>query len=93
MAAAVDGEFRVAPPGERRRAPVREWRADLQGARDVRLTVEYEDYLWSGLYPASAEIRAELGEAGLEGLYAVLAQSVGHEMARVAELEVSLATP
>ena len=65
-----------------------EWRADLQGARDVRLTIEYEDYSWSGLYPASAEIRAQLGEAGLEGLYAVLARSVGHEMARIAELEV-----
>ncbi len=70
-----------------------EWRADLQGTRDVRLTLEYQGYLWSGLYPASAEIRAQLGEAGPEGLYAVLAESVGHEMARVAELEVSSATP
>lgn len=58
----------------------------------MRLTLEYEGHLWSGLYPASAEIRAQVGEDVLEGLYAVLAGSVGHEMARIAELEVRSAT-
>jgi hypothetical protein len=65
-----------------------EWRADLQGRRDVQLTLEYEGHLWRGLYPASGEIRAQVGEAALARLYAVLAQSVGQEVARVVELEV-----
>jgi hypothetical protein len=65
-----------------------EWREDLQGRRDVQLTLEYEGRLWRGLYPANGETRTEVGEAVLARLYAVLARSVGQEVARVAELEV-----
>ena len=65
-----------------------EWRADLRGTRDLQLTLDYEGYLWRGLYPETVEIRTQLGEAGLEALYALLARFVGQEMARVAELEV-----
>lgn len=68
-----------------------EWRADLQGARDVQVTLEYEGYLWRGRYPETGEIRAQVGEAALERLYAVLARSLGQEIARVAELEVEWA--
>ena len=70
-----------------------EWRADLQGRRDVQLTLEYEGHLWRGLYPASGEIRAQVGEAVLARLYTVLLQAVSQEVARVAELEVGADTP
>ena len=70
-----------------------EWRADLQGRRDVQLTLEYEGHLWRGLYPANGEIRAQVGEAVLTRLYTVLLRAVSQEVARVAELEVGADTP
>jgi hypothetical protein len=59
----------------------------------MRLTLEDErGHLWSALYPASAEIRQQLGEGMLERLYVVLAGSVGREMTLIAELEVGSVT-
>lgn len=68
-----------------------EWRVDLRGAKDLRITIEYRGGLWSGLYPAAH--RAELETAGglriLEKLAAMLGRYAGEPMGRIGELDVS----
>jgi hypothetical protein len=68
-----------------------EWRIDLRGARDLRITIEYREGVWSGLYPGAH--RAELEGAGgvgfLEKLALVLNRFMGESMARIGELDVS----
>ncbi len=69
-----------------------DWRVDLTGARDLRITVEYQGHLWAGLYPDSAEARTQLdalgGDAMLERLHQMLGQYAGETMTRVSDLEL-----
>jgi hypothetical protein len=67
-------------PGERAGVlqPVK-WRVDLQGERNLRLTMEYGGHLWSGLYPDDARRQAELGEERLQRLHRMLTAHVGQE--------------
>jgi hypothetical protein len=65
-----------------------DWRVDLKGERDLRLTIEYRGHLWSGLYPDDAGTRGELGEERLQRLHRALMAYVGREISRIVELDV-----
>jgi hypothetical protein len=64
------------------------WRVDLQGERDLRLTIEHGGHLWSGLYPDDAETRRVLGEGRLDMLHRRLTAHIGQAMARIIEFDV-----
>ena len=65
-----------------------EWRTDLRGERDLRMTVEHHGDLFVGLYPGVSEIRAQITSAQLDALYGVLAARVGQQLRSIGEVEV-----
>ena len=69
-----------------------DWRVDLRGVADLRLTIEYQDHLWTGLYPSDQPQREQvdaLGGLTLDALHQVLTRYVGDTMARIGELDVT----
>jgi hypothetical protein len=81
----------LAPTGANGTLRFVEWRVDLRGAKDLRITMEYRGGLWHGLYPGAH--RVELEKAGgphvLEKLVTMLGRYAGEPMARIGELDVS----
>jgi mannose-6-phosphate isomerase class I len=65
-----------------------DWRTDLTGLADLRITVEYSGEVWTGFYPGSPQVRAEVGQERLQQLHRILSHSLGQDMAYVAGLEV-----
>lgn len=68
-----------------------EWRVDLRGARDLRITIEYQGHPWFGLYPGAMDVRERLdalgGEMMLERLHQMLGRYAGDTLARVSDRE------
>jgi hypothetical protein len=63
------------------------WRTDLRGRADLRITVEYAGDFWAGVYPDD-QVRAEVGEERLQRLHRILSHYIGQDMAYVAALDV-----
>src|SRR5262249_5052788 len=50
---------RPAPRGEVGVLRSVDWRVDLRGTRELRLTIESGDHQWTALYPGGADARAQ----------------------------------
>jgi hypothetical protein len=69
-----------------------DWRVDLRGTRELRLTIESGEHQWTALYPGSADARAQFdalgGDVTLDRLYQIIGRYVGETMTRVGDLEL-----
>lgn len=65
-----------------------EWRTDLRGERDLRMTIEHHGGRSLGLYPGDSEIRAQLTVGQLDSLYRVLVAHVGQPLRGIEETDV-----
>ena len=69
-----------------------EWRGDLRGSRDLRITIEYQGHLCSGLYPGPMDARERFdalgGDLTLDGLHRMLGRYAEDTMVRVSDLEL-----
>jgi hypothetical protein len=69
-----------------------DWRVDLRGTRELRLTIESGEHQWTALYPGSADGRAQFdalgGDVTLDRLYQIVARHMGETMTRVGDLEL-----
>jgi hypothetical protein len=83
---------RPAPRGEVGVLRALDWRVDLKGTRELRLTIESGEHQWTALYPGSADARAQLdalgGDVTLDRLYQIVARHMGETMTRVGDLEL-----
>jgi hypothetical protein len=65
-----------------------EWRTNLRGERDLRMTIEYRGDLFFGLYPGDSEIRAQLTAGQLDSLYRVLVARIGQQLRGIEEADI-----
>jgi hypothetical protein len=83
---------RPAPRGEVGVLRALDWRVDLKGTRELRLTIESGEHQWTAFYPGSADARARFdalgGDVTLDRLYQIFARYVGETMTRIGGLEL-----
>jgi hypothetical protein len=69
-----------------------DWRVDLKGTPQLRLTIESGEHQWTALYPGGADVRARFealgGDVTLDRLYQIIGRYVGETMMRVGNLEL-----
>jgi hypothetical protein len=69
-----------------------EWRVDLKGTPELRLTIESGEQRWLGSYPGGTETRARFdalgGDVTLQWLYRTICRYIGEPMTRLGSLEL-----
>jgi hypothetical protein len=83
---------RPAPRGEVGVLRAVDWRVDLTGTRELRLTIELGEHQWTALYPGSADVRARFdalgGDVTLDRVYQIIRRHLGDTMTRVGDVEL-----
>jgi hypothetical protein len=83
---------RPAPRGEVGVLRSVDWRVDLKGTRELRLTIESGEHQWIAFYPGNADARALFdalgGDVTLDRVYQIIRRHVGETMTRVGDLEL-----
>jgi hypothetical protein len=69
-----------------------EWRVDLKGTPELRLTIESGEQTWLAIFPGSLETRRRCdalgGDVTLPWLYRTICRYIGEPMTRIGDLEL-----